>query len=806
MNGFLQDLRYGARMLVRSPGFTLVAVATLALGIGANSAIFTVVQTVLLRPLPMRDPASLVMVWEDNRNTPPEAANKHRNVVNPGNFLRWRERNQVFERMAAYTSWNANLTGTGEPDRLDIAVVSGSFFSTLGTSAARGRTIQEPDGVTGAPDVVVLSDAFWRARLDADPGVVGRTLTLDDKPHTVVGVLPAEFDFPGGAQLYVALTEHPAWRDSPGRWMAVTARLKPGVSPEQAQKDMDRIALALEKERPQQDTGWGVKVTPLHADVVREVRPALLALAAAVGFVLLIACVNVANLLLARAVARERELAIRSSLGASPLRLLRQLFTESLLLAALGAGAGLFVATWALAGLLAMLPVDVPSLPQVKLDSTAVLFTLLLSVVSAIVFGIVPAWHAMRPAVAGSLQEGRTVAGAGRGRRRMTNLLVMVETALAVVLLVGAGLFAKSFWKLSHVDPGFDPSQVLTFQISLPNARYDTAEKQLRFYRDAVHRLAALPGVEAVGGMSWEPMGMGSATDWSIPGRPPQPPGQELVADVRMVTPGIFEALHIPLKRGRYIKDTDTADTPRVVVIGEETARRHWPLEDPIGKKIEMEWYETHTYEIVGIVGDVYLKSLEEKPRETLYFPVSNIPNDFMSMMVRASGKAGPGLAAIKREIAAVDPSLPLAKVRSLDEVVSRSLAIDRFLLLLLGVFSGVALLLAVIGLYGVLSYAVGQRQPEVGVRVALGAGPADIRRLFLKEGFLLAVSGLAAGGLGALVLSRLFTRFLYEVHPTDPVAYVEVALLLLGTALLAAWLPARRAARIDPSVALRAE
>jgi len=806
MNAFLQDLRYGARMLVRSPGFTLVAVATLALGIGANSAIFTVVETVLLRPLPVRDPASLVLVWEDNQNTTPDSANFHRNVVNPGNFIRWNERNRVFTQMAAYASWNTNLTGTGEPERLDVALMTGNYFAVLGTSAARGRTLEGPDSVPGAPDVVLLSDGFWRSHLNADPAAVGRTLRLDDAPHTIVGVLPADFDLPGGAQLYLPLHVTPRWRDVNGRWLGVVARLKPGLSPEQAQKDMDGIALALEKEWPEQDTGWGIKVTPLHADVVREVRPALLALAAAVGFVLLIACVNVANLLLARAVARERELAIRSSLGASPLRILRQMFTESLLLAVLGAGAGLFVATWALYGLLAMLPVDMPSLPQVKLDGTAVLFTLALSVISAIVFGLVPAWHAMRPAVAGSLQEGRTVAGAGRGRRRMTNLLVMLETALAVVLLVGAGLFAKSFWKLSHVNPGFDASHVLTFQVSLPDARYDMAEKQLRFYRDAVHRLAALPGVEAVGGISWEPMGSGSATDFSIVGRPAPPPGQELVADVRMVTPGLFQALHIPLKRGRYIDDRDTAEKPKVVVIGEGTAKEYWPGQDPIGKKIEMEWYEKHTFQIVGVVGDVYLKSLEEKPRATLYFPVAHLPNDFMSMMVRSAGRAGPSLASIKAEIAAVDPSLPLAKVRGLDEVVSGSLAIDRFLLLLLAVFSGVALLLAVIGLYGVLSYAVGQRQPEVGVRVALGAGPADIRRLFLKEGFLLAVCGLAAGGLGALVLSRLFTRFLYEVQPTDPVAYLEVALLLLATALLAAWLPARRAARIDPSVALRAE
>jgi putative ABC transport system permease protein len=801
MNGLGHDVRYAFRMLVRNPGFTLVAVATLAVGIGVNSAIFSVMEAVLLKPLPVRDPESLAFVWE--RNTKRES---RRNVVNPGNFLRWQERNHVFEQLAAFSPWNANVTGGAEPERLDIGAVTGNFFATLGVPAALGRVFTDDDSKPGAPDVVILSDGFWRRRFGADPQAVGQSLIVNDRPQTVVGVLPPGFNLPAGAQLFAPFTVGPDWRDSRGRWLMTVGRLKPGVAIARAQAEMETIAAGIEKERPDFDTGWSVIVAPLHADLVRDFKPALLALAGAVGFVLFIACANVANLLLARAVGRERELAIRSSLGAGSGRLVRQLLTESLVLALLGAAAGLVLGRWALDGLLAIVPVDVSSLAGIRLDRTAVLFTLGLSVASALVFGLVPAWHVTRPALARALKEGGTVAGAGRERRRVTNVLVVSEMALALVLLVGAGLLLKSFWRLSHVDPGFDPRHVLTFQVSLPQARYAEPEKQLRFYREALDRLAALPGVEATGAISWGPMGMGSATGFAVVGQPAPAAGEEPVADVRMVTPGLFAAMGVRLRHGRLIAETDGPERSKVVVVNEGMADQFWPGEDPIGRKIEMEWGGTFTFEVVGVVANVHLTSLETKPRSTLYFPVAQLPNDFMTMMVRSKRSAPPSLATVKAAISAVDPNLPVAEARTLEAIVSRSLALPRFLLLLLAVFSTAAILLAAIGLYGVLSYAVGQRRPEVGVRVALGARPGDIRRLILGEGFALAGLGLMIGSIGAIALSRLFSGLLFEVSATDPAAYVGTAAVLGLAAFFAAWLPARRAAKVDPVVALRAE
>jgi putative ABC transport system permease protein len=805
MNGLGHDLRYGVRTLWRNPGFTAVAVATLALGIGVNSAIFTVIEAVLLRPLPVRDPASLAMIWE--RNTKRDVT---RNVINPGNLMRWQERNHVFEQIAGFSPWDANVSGGAEPERLDFGAVTGNFFTTLGVTPALGRLFNDDDSKGGAADVVVLSDGYWRRRFGADPRAIGQTLMVNEQPHRVVGVLPPAFNLPAGAQFFLPLTVGPDWLEARGRWLHSVGRLKPGVTIAQAQAEMETIAAALAEERPEFDTGWSVTVAPLHADLVRDVRPALLALAGAVAFVLLIACANVANLLLARAVGRERELAIRSSLGAGTGRLVRQLVTESVLLGLLGAGAGLFIAHWALDGLLAIVPVDVPSFGRIGLDRTAVLFTLGLSVASAILFGLVPALHVARPALARALKEGGTVAGAGRERRRLTNALVVSEMALALVLLVGAGLLVKSFWRLSHVDPGFDPRNVLTFQVSLPGTRYGEAPKQLQFYREAVDRLSTLPGVDVVGAISWAPMGLGSATDFTVVGRPAPALGESPVADVRMVTPGAFAAMGVPLRRGRLIAATDSPERSKVVVVNEGMAEEFWPGEDPIGRKINMDWDGHYTFEVVGVVADVHLTALETKPRATLYFPVEQLPNSFMTMMVRSKTSAGPSLSAIKAAMAAVDPGLPVAEVRTLEAIVSRSLALPRFLLLLLAVFSTTAIVLAAIGLYGVLSYAVGQRRPEVGVRVALGARPVDIRRLILGEGFLLAGVGLVAGAIGAFglarVLSGIVSGLLFEVSPTDPGAYAAVALVLGAAAFLAAWLPARRASRVDPVVALRSE
>jgi putative ABC transport system permease protein len=800
MNSLGQDLRYAVRMLRRNPTFALVAVATLAVGIGVNSAIFSVLNAVLLRPLPVSEPERLVAVWEHN-----VVRGRDRNVVNGANLAEWTARNDVFSSLGAYYPWAANLTdGIGDPERVPAVLVTGTFFRTLAVEAALGRALRPEDAKQGAPDVAVLSDGSWKRRFGADPNVVGRVVSLNDKPTTIVGVMPATFNVPIAGELWAPVSEETV-QGSRGRWLAAVARLKPGVTVEAARAQMLAIAATLEKEFPDRDTGWSVTVTPLHEDRVQALRPALIALAGAVGFVLLIACANVANLLLARAVGREREVAIRASIGAGPGRLAAQFLTESAVLGTLGAVCGLALGAWVLAVLLALVPPELAALAPIRLDATAVAFTLGLSLVSVLLFGLVPALHLARPALARSLKEGG--AGSGQDRKRLRQGLVVAEVSLALVLLVGGVLLAKSFWRLNQVDPGFAPSGVLTMQVSLSGDRYKEDASQSRFFDDAIARLSQMPGAASAGAISYTPLGnqMGMATTIGIEGQPTPPKGQEPVADVRIVAGRAFEALGIPVRDGRAFSERDTATSAPVVMVNESLARRFWPGRSAVGQRVRMLGQETVS-EIVGVVADVRLTALDREVRSTLYFWSAQAPTGAMTLAVRSRGPLEALVPSARAQLAALDPGLPVAEVRSLEEVVSRSLVQPRFVLILIAVFALTALGLAALGLYGVLAHAVSRRQAEVGVRLALGARPADIRRMILGEGLRLTLIGAAIGVVAAAALSRGLGSLLFGVSPADPVAYVAVAALVCAASLLAAWLPARRAERCDPMQALRAD
>jgi putative ABC transport system permease protein len=802
MRTLLADVRFALRGLAQRPGFAAVALATLAVGIGANAAVYSVAQAVLLRPLPFREPDRLVMVWERN-----VSRSRPRNVVNPGNYLAWRERNTVFEEIAAMGSGSRNVTGDGAPVRLDVGGVTTNFFATLGVGPALGRGFVEADGQPGAPDVVILSDGLWRSRFAADPRVLGRSLMLNDRPATVVGVMPAGFALPPGSELWLPLVigEGGLQRDSRGRSLMTVARLRDGVSVAQAQGALDGIARQLVAERPEFNTGWDAFVAPLHADLVRDVRPAVLVLMGAVGLVLLIGCGNLATLLLARALAREREIAIRRALGAGTGRLVAQLLTESLVLSLAGGALGLLLAAWLTRALMALVPPEVDALFRPTLDPKVAAFALVLSVASAVLFGLVPAWQTVRPQLARSLREGTAGSGLSGSRRRLARLVVAGEVALALLLLLGAGVLLRSFARLSTVDAGFDPQRVLSLQVSLSGDRY-ADDAAGRFYADALERIGALPGVESAAAISWRPYGIGSATRFALPDREAPPAGQEPTGEVRIVSPGLFRTLGIPLREGRDFDARDAAGRPQAVIVNEHVARAFWPGQSAIGRRIAMQWGGPLDAEIVGVVADARLVGLDTPARATLYWPVSQVRNPFMTLLVKSSGRPEAVAGSVRQAIASLDPELPVAKVAPLSDVMADSIARPRFVFLVIGAFAATAVLLAALGLFGVLSYSVGQRLPEMGVRLALGARPRDVAALVLREGVVVSTAGALVGLLGALVLARFLEGLLFETSPRDPFAWAAVTILVPLVALAASWLPARRAARVDPSAVLRSE
>jgi putative ABC transport system permease protein len=822
MRDLQEDLRYGLRVLIKNPGFTAIAVLTIALGIGANTAIFSLVKAVLLRPLPYKDSERLVMVWEANQKT----GVSHVQVSAP-NYVDWRDQNEVFEQMAAAFArpdTGVNLTDGANPEWVQAAITTGNLFAVLGIQPALGRAFLPEEEKAGNNRVTILSDALWRRHFNGDRSIIGKTITLDARSYTVVGILPAAFEFPTPhsvdsaakpkepVELYLpaVLGKHRG-----GHNYRVIARLKPGVTLPQAQAHMDAIAARLQQQYPDQQAGMGASVVALSEQVVGKVRMALFVMLGAVGFVLLIACANIANLLLARSAERNREFAIRAALGASRSRIVRQVLGENLLLALAGGALGVLLAYWGVQTLMALSPIDFPRLHETRIDAPVFGFCFLLSIASGLVFGLAPAIQLSRPNLNNSLKDGGGRASEGLGHRRVRGFLIVSEVALSLVLLVGAGLLLRSFIRLQETTLGFDPARVLTMQLSLPGARYGERAQAVPFYEQLLQRTRNLPGVHSIGLTNYLPLsGSDSGTSFNIDGRPPLPKGEFLEAAPRWISPDYFRTMGVTIVQGRSLSEQDVESNHHVALINETMARRFWPGEDPLGKRITMESQENPIWhEIVGIVADVRHTALDSEAEPEMYYPylfaseADSSPWISMYLVVRANSDDQAGLAsALRREVKAVDKDQPVYNVASMTQLMSASVAQRRFNLLLVGFFAAVALVLAAVGLYGVMSYAVTQRTREIGVRLALGAQTHDVLKLVVKQGMKLTLVGIAIGLATACALTRLMKNLLFGVNATDPVTLAVVALLLILAALLACYIPARRATRVDPLVALRYE
>ena len=802
-----QDLRYGARVLLKNPGFTLIAIITLALGIGANTAIFSVVNTALLHPLPYKEPDRLVMLQGEPWMQ-----------VEP--FLYWREHSQVCEGITAFDGAAFTLTGSTQPERVDGVYVSSDYFQRLGVAAVSGRTFLPEEDRAGKNQVVLLSHGLWQRRFGGDPSIVGKTLTLNDKSYTVVGIIPTgsqfftnddSLRFVGRAELWAPLVLSTINPDSEGkRYVAPVARLKPEVTLQQAQAELDTLINRLKQEHPDffpTDLRWGgVKLSLLLTQVVQHFRLSLLVLFAAVGFVLLIACANVANLLLAHAMARQKETAIRAALGASRFRLVRQFLAESVLLSVLGGSLGLLLAHWGLDLIVALIPGDIPRVEKISIDQTVLVFTLMVSLLTGLVFGLAPALAASKPDLHEMLKEGGRTSTGGIGRNRTLSLLVVSEAALALVLLIGAGLMIHSFLRLNSVNPGVNPENVLTMSIALPKTKYSTDDQVRLCYQKMLQRIEALPGVLSAGTTGALPVrARWGGTGITVEGRSEV---QGINQDT--VSPDYFRATGIPLLEGRYFTERDVAGAPAVTIINKALARRYWPGESPLGKRIEVasnkQWLS-----VVGVVGDVKRQGLEAETEPGYFTPHLQPPagrhlHSGWNLVVRTASDPMSLAAAVQREVWAVDKDQPVTNIQTLEQVISDSIAPLRFRTLLLGLFAVVALVLATVGIYGVMAYAVMQRTHEIGIRMALGAQLRDVLKLVIGQGMRLALIGIALGLLAASALTRLVKSLLFGVSATDPVTFVIVATLLAGMALLACWLPARRATKVDPMIALRCE
>ena len=808
----VRDLRYGLRVLVKSPVFTAVAVLTLALGIGANTAIFSVVNELLLRPLPYKEAGRLVMLWERS----PKGMSG--GPTSRANFRGWREQSSVFEGMAAFYDRSFPLTGNGEPEEVSVQLTTPELFRVLGVEPILGRALLEEDARPNTPPVVVLSYGLWKRRYGGDPQVVGKKLTLNGVPVTVVGVLPQAFQWhirttanmgkpPEIWTLLAMPTEGPATR---GRSLSVVARLKPGVSLEQAEAEMRTIHARLEQDAPEFNKGWGAEVVPLRDQLVGNVRPALLILLGAVGFVLLIACANVANLMLSRAAARGKEFALRTALGASRTRVVRQLLTESLLLSLLGSLAGLLVAWWGIRALVTISPRDVVTIQGVGLNLTVLGWTLAVSLLTGIIFGIAPALETTRVDLNDALKEGSKGAGGQSAQSgRLRSALVVAEVALALVLLVSAGLLVKSFARLRNVDAGFDTENVLTMALRLPGGKYREDRQIVAFFRQATERIRSLPGVRAAGVVDFLPLhgGIGARTDYTIEGHPAPPPDQRLSTIVRVADPGYFGAMGVPVLRGRNFTELEESEAKHVVLISESMARQHFPSEDPIGKRVLVQMSDKSVpTEIVGVVGDVRYVSLTGEAQPTVYFPLPELITPFMTFVIRTAGDPAQMAPAVRRELGAINPDQPVSDVQTMNQVMSETVGRARFNTLLLGLFAGLATLLAAVGIFGVMNYSVTLRTHELGLRMALGAQPGSVLMLVLRQGLLLTFVGIAIGLAGALALTRIISSLLYGVSADDPATFAATVVLLGIVSLVACYIPARRATRVDPLVALRYE
>ncbi|MBO0723981.1 MAG: ABC transporter permease [Blastocatellia bacterium] len=803
MQKLLQDLRYGARMLLKSPGFTLVAVLTLSLGIGANVAIFSVVNAVLIKPLPFAEPDRLVWAWGNNRNGGNSAS------VSPLDYLDYRAQNTAFGQFAATISIPVflNLTGSGEPERLEVGVVTGNFFQALGVNAALGRAFLLENEKPGSDQVAVLSHELWLRRFGGETSIVGKTLTLNGKNYEVIGVAPPSFKFPQNAELWTPMNfeMYPEMRQRKAHFLRPIGRLKPGVSLRQAQADMDAVARSLEAQYPESNTGWNLRIVPLRDQLVGDIKPTLQMLFGAVGLVLLIACVNVANLSLARAATRQKEIAVRMALGAGRLRIARQMLTESLLLALAGGALGVIIAAWGVDLIVAFSGDNIPATAQVGVDRVALGFTLGVSLLTGLLFGLAPALMATRPRFSETLKDAGKGAGQSAMRNRTRSLLVVFETAIAMILLIGAGLLVRSYIRLQQVNPGFDAANVLTTRMNLAYAKYDTQEKATAFWGQLQERLAALPGVEAVGMVTELPLsGQPNDTLFTVEGRPPVQPGQEFDADFRRVNHDYLRSMRIPLLRGRGFTEQEVRRNAKVVLISEALASAVFPNEEPLGKQLRILLDEKTSFEIVGVVGDIRHRGLDGAPFAAMYLP--SLGTGWTNLTIRAAVDPMSLAAAVRRETRAVDPDQPVSAIRAMEQVLSESISEPRYRTWLLGLFAVVALILAGVGIYGVVAYTTAQRTRELGVRIALGAQSKDVLNLVIGQGIKLALAGALLGLGGAVALTRLVSDLLFGVSATDPLTFALVAILLALVALAACWIPARRATKVDPMIALRVE
>jgi predicted permease len=809
MQTLWQDLRYGARMLLKNPGFSLIAILTLALGIGANTAIFSLVNRVLLFRLPYQDAGSLVMVWGSN---PQQGADI--DLVSPADLVDWRAQNAVFDDLAATNDATYNLTGMGEPESLIGYRLAANFFQVAGVQPALGRAFTQEEDRAGAPGVVILSHRLWQRRFGSDPNAIGRSVTLNGAPYTIIGVMPAGFQHPQSAELWAPLRLNSLSANQANnrglRFLRIVGRLKPGVSVEQAQREMSQVALRLAEQHPDTNTGQGVKIVSLQEQYAGDIKPTLLALLGAVGFTLLIACANVANLLLARAAARQKEIAVRTALGARRGRIVRQLLTESVLLALIGGALGLLLTLWGANLLVALFPnnvanLNIPVIEEIPINGRVLGFSMLVSLLTGVIFGLAPAWQASKPDLSRTLKESGANMTAGVSGRRMRGLLVVSEMALTVLLLIGAGLMVKSFWRLLQGDLGLNPKNVLTMEVLLPQQKYREAQQRRAFMQDVMRRIENLPGVELAGATNFLPLtGFWGSASFSIEGRPAPRPNEELSADNRVVTERYFRTMGIRLLRGRVFDERDHEGAPPVAIINETLARRYWPNEDPVGARIN--FGQGNKAEIVGVVNDVKSFGLEEQTHPDIYRPYAQAPFPLIAFAVRTGGDPLSLVAAVKNAIYAVDKDQPVFKVITMEKLAAESITLRRVSMLLAGGLSALALILAAIGIYGVMSYTISQQRREIGLRLALGAQASDVLRLVIGQGMKPALFGMIIGLLASFALTRLIKGLLFGVSATDPATFVVISILLTVVALVACWIPARRAMKVDPMVALRFE
>jgi putative ABC transport system permease protein len=802
----MNDLRYAVRMLLKDRGFTLIAVLTLSLGIGANTAIFSAVNAVLLRPLPYPEPDRLVtFYWLSTTKGLSDAT-----VDLPEQAFDYiRDRSQTFESMALYESPGFNLMDGDRPERLNGATVAYDFFRVFKQEPILGRAFLPEENIPGNNNFVILSQGLWQRRFGSDPEIVGKTINLNNVPNVVVGIMASGFDFPDHSELWVPVGINP---QSPNYswYLSPIGRLKPGLTIEDAQREVVALfsEFARQQNWPQDNSSPNIVAMPLKQGIVRDVRTPLFVLLGAVALVLLIACANIANLLLARATSRSREIAIRHCLGASSARLLRQLLTESMMLALAGAVGGLLLAVWGVQAVKLLSPEEVPRIEQVGIDPVVLLFTFGIALSTGLLFGVVPAMRSARVNLHESLKEGAR-GTAAVSTRRLNNAFVVAQLALSLVLLVGAGLLLKSFNNLLAIDPGLRPEHVLTARLELPRSKY-TDESQVRnFYGQLIERVEGLPGVRAAGVCQRLPFnGKSDGNQFTVEGGEPAPDEPVPVAWYRDVTPGYFEAMGIPVLKGRPVEETDTETAPPVALVNDHLARTYWPGQDPVGKRIR--WgrasWGTPLMTVVGVIASVKDNSLNEESRFYIYVPFAQSVDWETSLAVRTTGDPAAMLSAVRGQVSALDPELPLYEVATMEQAVARSLVTKRLTNILLAGFAATALLLAMIGIYGVMSLGVTSRTHEFGIRLALGARPHDVLRLVIGQGMKLAFAGVAVGLIGAMWLTELLASLLYEVEPTDPVIFSGVALVLCLAAMAACYLPARRATRVDPMVALRYE